>query len=437
MVIPDFRYFNTSDQGIIHYGVKRRSGRYPWGSGDRPFQSVNSSALSVYKNAIEREKTITKDIKDAAKESKSKLYGLENRLKTVDSIQRKINKKQIEDNKTEKESIESIHDSIRYTTISDTKDFVSSYESFKKFMERSGYTETKCKNYFNLFNQGVVKHKAVQSQFSTKDGFEFEVQFQTPESQDAKTKKIPLYEERRKVGIDSTRAKELENEMEKLALKVPDPPGIERIKSHSKEQIKHSQSEVKFKMNDFYYISHGGPGSGRYPLGSGDRPYQKFEKSRGGGGISGYIQSRKAKKLKSELEKRNKAAAKKKEEEQAKLRKLNEDRERLLMSGKASEILKYQGMWTNSELERIGKRLDAEKKLKDYSQSEIQSNMAKMDKIMNNLKTVNNWASIGTDTYNLMASIYNATPQGKQKPLTPVQKPQQGSGGGQPGKKKK
>ena len=30
-----------------------------------------------------------------------------------------------------------------------------------------------------------------------------------------------------------------------------------------------------------YYISHGGPGSGRYPLGSGERPYQKYE----GGGI--------------------------------------------------------------------------------------------------------------------------------------------------------
>lgn len=28
---------------IYHYGIKRRSGRYPWGSGDRPFQSTESS----------------------------------------------------------------------------------------------------------------------------------------------------------------------------------------------------------------------------------------------------------------------------------------------------------------------------------------------------------------------------------------------------------
>ena len=23
---------------LVHYGVKRRSGRYPWGSGDNPYQ---------------------------------------------------------------------------------------------------------------------------------------------------------------------------------------------------------------------------------------------------------------------------------------------------------------------------------------------------------------------------------------------------------------
>ena len=26
------------DDFLMHYGVKRRSGRYPWGSGDNPFQ---------------------------------------------------------------------------------------------------------------------------------------------------------------------------------------------------------------------------------------------------------------------------------------------------------------------------------------------------------------------------------------------------------------
>lgn len=34
---------------IAHYGVKRRSGRYPWGSGDRPYQGDASKYIEKYK----------------------------------------------------------------------------------------------------------------------------------------------------------------------------------------------------------------------------------------------------------------------------------------------------------------------------------------------------------------------------------------------------
>lgn len=44
-------------------------------------------------------------------------------------------------------------------------------------------------------------HKAVQCTYQNKDGYKFELQFQTPSSQAAKELKTPIYEERRKVGI--------------------------------------------------------------------------------------------------------------------------------------------------------------------------------------------------------------------------------------------
>lgn len=35
---------------IYHFGIKRRSGRYPWGSGDRPYQSTEGTGSKHKKN---------------------------------------------------------------------------------------------------------------------------------------------------------------------------------------------------------------------------------------------------------------------------------------------------------------------------------------------------------------------------------------------------
>ena len=184
-------------------------------------------------------------------------------------------------------------------------------------------------------------------------------------------------------------------------------------------------------MNEVYYLSHGGPGSGRYPWGSGDRPYQRLEGSRSkSSGISGYIQSRKAKKLEEQKKKQMEDAQKRAAEDAERKRQHEADKERVLRAGKASEVLKYQGELTNKELQDAFFRIDYERKLAAYSASEIKSGMKKIDEAMQNLKTVNNWASIGTDTWNTMASIYNATSEGKENPWPIIQKP----GGG--GKKK-
>lgn len=37
------------DDILMHYGVKRRSGRYPWGSGENPYQH-GGDFLAVWKN---------------------------------------------------------------------------------------------------------------------------------------------------------------------------------------------------------------------------------------------------------------------------------------------------------------------------------------------------------------------------------------------------
>lgn len=197
-------------------------------------KSLSAAELAdrISARAHKREPTITKDVKKAAFNSGSRMYGLEHKLKTKQSLERKIHTDAVEKGISEREAAMKIKDSVRYTTISEDNEFVDNYYSMKGFLEKKGYEEVRCKNYWDLYRKGEVKHKSVQSVFKAPDGFEFEVQFQTPASQIAKDKKVPLYEERRALGVTGQRAAELERQMEKLAESVPTPDGIYRIKNH-------------------------------------------------------------------------------------------------------------------------------------------------------------------------------------------------------------
>lgn len=180
---------------------------------------------------------------------------------------------------------------------------------------------------------------------------------------------------------------------------------------------------VKFKMNEYFYLSHGGPGSGRYPLGSGERPYQKFEGSRKKSrGIFGYIRERKAKKIEEEQQKERNMELQKRIEEEQKKRQHDSDKERVLREGTATEVMKYRGELTNQELQNAFTRLNLEKQLSHLSQQETKSAIDKIDNVMKTVKTGTEWAKIGTDTYNTFAAIYNATPEGQKNPLTLVGK---------------
>lgn len=189
-----------------------------------------SLASKKFAEASRQEPQITKDIVSAVSDSQCKMYGLEFRLKQPTSLAAKIGADSKEKNISFEDASKGIRDAIRYTAVSDTKNFVNNYNSIKKSLEDKGYSETRCKNFFEKYKRGEVMHKAVQCTYKSKDGYEFELQFQTPESQAAKELKIPIYEERRKAGISEKRALELEARMRELAESVEDPPYIDHIK---------------------------------------------------------------------------------------------------------------------------------------------------------------------------------------------------------------
>lgn len=192
-------------------------------------------------------------------------------------------------------------------------------------------------------------------------------------------------------------------------------------------------------MNQFYILDgelyhYGTQGkSGRYKWGTGDRPYQRLETA-------------KAKRYKKSLPKRiserraEKKAAKAKEQADRKIREAEEERkkyldqqkrlkdtlnkEELLKEGKASEILKYESVLTNEELQAALNRINTRASLAKISANEIQTGWQKMDDAMKKVKNVNEWTTTSIAMAKNIQEIMNMLNGVKEKNKKKEQKKQ-------------
>lgn len=198
------------------------------------FTSNETKTLAgkIHKEASSRVGRIEDDVKAAVARTSAKMYGLDHKQKTMESIERKIDTDSIEKGISKKQAAEDIKDAVRFTTVSGDKDFVSNYRELKYELGKKGYEEVRCKNYWRLYNDGKASHKQVTSVFGDDSGYRFEIQFQTPSSLKAKEEKTSLYEEARKPDTSASRKAELVSEMNRLADGVSDPVDIYDIKSH-------------------------------------------------------------------------------------------------------------------------------------------------------------------------------------------------------------
>lgn len=83
-----------NDNYLEHYGIPRRSGRYPWGSGSRPFQGDSVAAKSSEKAGSSGKSGKT----GLFKKEKTKTRSSEEDLSEISSeeLQKKINRIQLE-----------------------------------------------------------------------------------------------------------------------------------------------------------------------------------------------------------------------------------------------------------------------------------------------------------------------------------------------------
>lgn len=195
-------------------------------------KASSSFAKKIYQKAARVEPRITKAVTSAVTGTGAKMYRLKDRLKTHASLTRKINTDSQQKGISIEQAAKEIKDSIRYTSLSNDADYTDNYFAVKDSLEKQGYTETRCRNYFDLYKQGKAKHKQITSVYADKHGNQFEVQFQTPSSIKAKEAKTPLYEEIRKPDISQKQKDVLEKKMDGLAKHVKNPKNVYTIRSH-------------------------------------------------------------------------------------------------------------------------------------------------------------------------------------------------------------
>lgn len=178
-------------------------------------------------NKIEPE--ITKFLKDVSNSENSELFGLDYRIKTKESLIRKI----ISDSKEKaipiKETTNQINDILRYTMINDDESFTYKYFKIIEKMKEKGYNIIRVKN---TFVDGVT-YKGINTLVQTKSGDIFELQFHTPESIKVKEDDLhKIYEKQRLLNKNKDKKKwdSLTEEMIQISNTIPIPKNVERIK---------------------------------------------------------------------------------------------------------------------------------------------------------------------------------------------------------------
>lgn len=128
----------------------------------------------------------------------------------------------------------------------------------------------------------------------------------------------------------------------------------------------------------------------------------------------GRIRYRTNKDFKGQVDKQR--ALKKAREAKAAKKQHEEDRDRVLKSGTASEVLKYKGELTQQEMDNAFRRLQWEQNVKNIADKDVVTGKSKVDKLMESMGKATDYASTGIKAWNTIANIVNATNTDKLLP---------------------
>lgn len=203
-------------------------GRFSSGGG-APARAAGKAAQNLHSSAQKLEPDVTKTLRDSLPAG-AQLVGEANKLKTPDSISRKIISNSKLENVDVATAAAGVHDALRYTVQSASdEDYVDTINNTISTLQKQGYTLEKFKNYWSPPSEDSM-YEGVNTNFKDKNGNIFEVQFHTKESLDAKGKLHPIYEQFRKDEITKDERDTLARSMFKINQSLKRPKGIVGLK---------------------------------------------------------------------------------------------------------------------------------------------------------------------------------------------------------------
>lgn len=179
-------------------------------------------AMKQYDVAVANEPAITAAIQDAANALGMKIEGIENRIKGVESYQRKMLG---EFNAGRADYI--AKDVLRYTFVDSADTLVDHVRKSIVVLQKKGYNTIEVKNSWNNPKQS---YKGINTVLKSPSGQLIEVQYHTPESFEMKMKTHGIFEKQRLLGRDDPEYDMLEKEQWMYSDALKWPKGIEGLK---------------------------------------------------------------------------------------------------------------------------------------------------------------------------------------------------------------
>jgi hypothetical protein len=177
--------------------------------------SAEGFADDLIGNARRAEAEVTRDLRGLP----GTLEGLEFRLKTAESLARKIRMDARFENITEAEAAGKINDALRYTKVFSPEEYAANVRGVVTELQERGYSVVKWKDTWD----GEM-YKGINAVFRSPSGSRFELQFHTPKSFDLKNRINHRLYEAWRLSQDARERYRLSSRMRRNSRRVDRPP---------------------------------------------------------------------------------------------------------------------------------------------------------------------------------------------------------------------